>query len=82
MSMWTVNESISEPNDVWALFQSHEDVSDVSQYGYLIPGAVYSHDLRSEAHHHLFGQQWSSTWKPVGTMDTVASASLLPARHV
>ncbi|KAJ8580994.1 hypothetical protein M405DRAFT_833260, partial [Rhizopogon salebrosus TDB-379] len=25
MSMWTVNESISEPNDVWALFQSHED---------------------------------------------------------
>jgi hypothetical protein len=39
MSMWSVNENV-ESNDVWVIFQSHEDVSDISIYGYLIPEAA------------------------------------------
>lgn len=39
MSMWSVNENV-ESNDVWVIFQSHEDVSDISIYGYFIPETV------------------------------------------
>lgn len=39
MSMWSVNEDV-ESNDVWVIFQSHDDVSNISTYGYLIPEAA------------------------------------------